>query len=277
MKKLIIALLLIQTSLLAQNNVSITVNGFTPTVSQAMKKNTDRISWYYMEGSKKVVSNVSIELLNDGVKSVDRGRFALEANPDEAGNYQFDAKFDVKIKKTDITKPVTIRIVVETTLGNQVFTDIKREPSKINEPIQLDGYMWRAGNNKIKPERRLCLEFSAFINDPILKKKVSDNEGFNKFNISDFQVFLKQSEKDEWKILPEPIKGGITNGTAVNMTNILPNWIDPSKKLYVRFSVKTPKGNFIWDEYSVEPNEYRKEQRARNYNAVAFDKTALVK
>ena len=277
MKSLLIAFLFFSINLFAQETIVINLNGISSSVCQQMKKNNDRISWYIPDGGKKVSINLVIELLNPGMKSGDKGRFGLQADPDAEGNYRFDAKFDVKVRKIDKTKPITIKIMAETILGNEVFCIEEREFSKIAEPFVFKGYMWRADNEKIQPEKRLCLEFSSFINDPVLRKKAADDEGFPKFEVKDFQLFLKQSEKADWKIFPEPLQGKISNGNSVGLTNPLPSWIDPTKKLWVRFSVKTPKGNFIWDEYTVEPNEYRKEQRARNFSGAAFDNSVPLK
>ncbi len=274
---LMLMLWLAPSFLIAQEAVTIQLGGISPSVCKQMNSNNDRVSWFYIPGSDKLGFNLQVELTNTGVRNGDRGRFGIQANPDIEGNYRFNDKVDVRLRRLDKNKPITIRIELETSLGNEVFAIVERTFDKVSEPIILDRYMWRATNNKINPERKLCLAFSSFIENKGLNKKVTDNEGFIKFSINDVQVFLKQGEKEEWKKINESLSGVTTNGTSVRLNNKMPDWINPSKKLWVRFSVMTPKGNFIWGEYEVEPNEYRKEFRATNYSGAAFDLNATIK
>ena len=164
---------------------------------------------------------------------------------------------------------------METVMGNEVFAKIERKFSSISEPITLNRYMWRESNAKISPERRICLRFSAYINDKTLREKVLLEN--STFQLTDFEVDIKQGERGDWVKFPEPIIGIISNGTAVELTNKMPSNIDSSKPLFVRFSAKTKNGNHVWGEYLVAPNEYRKEFRATEYSGEAFKKDTHLK
>jgi len=263
--------------LFAQNKVKITINGLTPEITKELNKNQDRISFFIPEGAKIPGINLKIELQNETSKSGDIGRFGLLAIPDTDGNYSFKESFEVKLRKIDTTKLIQIKVTIETIFGNEIFTKVNRSYSEVSQPITLDKYMWREGNDKIKPERKLCLEFSTFVNDPALRNKIFEKEGKLTLKLTDFQLFLKQNESDKWQQYSEPIQGVITNGNALRLTSNLPIWLDPTKKIFVRFSAKTPLGNYIWDEYVLEPSEFRKEQRARFYTGEAFDKNSPLK
>ncbi|MEZ5171942.1 MAG: hypothetical protein R2850_00120 [Bacteroidia bacterium] len=226
-----------------------------------MKANNDRISWFTMRNSEKLANNVRIEISNVGEKRNDRAGNAVEANPDGSGNYSFSVSTEVKLKKADASKPLHVEVVMETILGNEVYFIGDMAYQDLAKPITLNGYMWRAGNEKIAPERDLCIEFSSYIEDASLRKKFTDNEGFYKFERKDFSLFLRQDANAAWTPFKENFEGGYSNNNAVQLTNPLPTWIDPSKKLFVRFAATTPLNNAVWGEYSVEPHEYRKEFR----------------
>ena len=136
--------------------------------------------------------------------------------------------------------------------------------------------MWRASNEKIAPEKKLHLAFSAYIENEAMRNACLENEGALKFTQGDFEVFLKQDEAAGWKKYPETVQGSLSNGTAMKIFPPLPDWISTAKPLSVRFSAKTAKGNFVWGEYKVNPNEFRKEARASHYTTVAFDASKAV-
>ena len=263
-------------NILAQQHAAVVnITGISKQTADLMKKNGDRISWYSLDNGGRLQRNVKVEVRNVGLKPKDGGFAAVEANPDADGQYKFNTTAEIKIKKIDTTKNVVITVVLETVMGNEVCATVEREFSAISQAITLDRYMWREGNDKISPERRLCISFSTFLNDKSLREKVLlENTAFK---LTDFEVFLKQGEKGEWIKFPEPLQGKINNGTAVELTNMLPANIDPSKMLYVRFFAKTTNGNFVWGEYVVAPNEYRKEFRATHYTGEAFKKDAPLK
>lgn len=277
MKYLFSLFIVTSLGLFAQNKVKITINGLTPEITKELNKNQDRISCFIPEGAKIPGINLKIELLNETSKSGDIGRFGLLAIPDKEGNYSFKESFEVKLRKIDTTKLIQIKVTIETIFGDEIFTKVNRSYSEVSQPITLDKYMWREGNEKIKPERKLCLEFSTFVNDPALRNKIFEKEGKLTSKLTDFQLFLKQNESDKWQQYSEPIQAAITNGNALKLTSNLPLWLDPTKKIFVRFSAKTPLGNYIWDEYVLEPSEFRKEQRARFYTGEAFDKNSPLK
>ncbi len=258
----------------AQETITINVSGVTPEVAQKMKASGDRLSWFTSRGSDKLASNVFVELSNVGEKKTDRGRGAVQADPDASGMYSFSAPVEVEIKKVDKSKPVHLEVMIQTIFGNEVFYLKDLDFSALSEPIMLNGYMWRATNEKISPEKDLCIEFSSYINDADLRKKVSENEGGYKFDRSDFSVFLKQDKNAEWVQLKDKLEGGISNGNSINLTNPMPSWIDPSKELFVRFAAESRLKNYVWGEYSVKPHEYRKEYRATHYSSIAFDPSA---
>ena len=258
----------------AQETITINVSGVTPEVAQKMKDSGDRLSWFTSRGSDKLASNVFVELSNVGEKKTDRGRGAVQADPDASGMYSFSAAVEIEIKKVDKSKPVHVEVMIQTIFGNEVFYLKDLDFSALSEPIMLNGYMWRATNEKISPEKDLCIEFSSYINDADLRKKVSENEGGYKFDRSDFSVYLKQDKNAEWVQLKDKLQGGISNGNSINLTNPMPTWIDPSKELFVRFAAVSPLKNYVWGEYSVKPHEYRKEYRATHYSSIAFDPSA---
>ena len=259
--------------LIAQEKLSIQISGTTEEVAAKLSQNKDRISWYTLSDDK-LASNVSVELANIGEKRYDRGRGSVKAEPDAPGKYSFNTQVDLDIKKVDKSKRVLLLVKLETILGNEVFYQHEMAFEELTKPILLDGYMWRAKNDKIKPERQLCLEFSSFISDAKLRNQYVENESTTKLNRDDFAVFLRQNESQDWVQLTERLEGSISNGNSIALANTLPTWIDPSKKLFVRFSAKTPLGNAIWGEYAVDPHEYRKEYRAKHYTSVAFDPSA---
>lgn len=270
MKTIFVAFcLLVSTELLAQKTVTIQLSSITPAVALQMKESGDRISWYSLDNNNTAI-NTTIELSNEGGKPSEKLYVSVKADPDESGNYKIDFKETLKIKKVNLSKPLSILVKIQTIFGNEVFANVVRDSVSLSNPIMLDGYLWRADNEKIKPERQLCIELSAFMDDAKLRDKLIE-EGSNKFQASDFKVYLKQDEKADWKALTEPIKGTVSNGTRLSMTNTFPSWLNPNKKLFVRFSVKTVKGNFIWGEYIIEPHEYRKELRANNYSSAEFN------
>lgn len=255
----------------AQETVTIKLAGVTPEVAQKLKSSGDRLSWFTSRGSDKLASNIFLELSNVGEKKTDRGRAAVKADPDASGMYTFDAAVDVELKKINKSKPLHIEVMMQTIFGNEVFYLKDLDFAALSEPIVLNGYMWRATNEKISPEKDLCIEFSSFIDDATLRKKVSENEGAYKFDRSDFSVYLKQNKEGEWIQLKDKLEGGISNGNSINLTNPMPSWIDPSKELFVRFAAVSPLKNYVWGEYSVKPHEYRKEYRATHYTSIAFD------
>lgn len=275
MKQVLLILMLIigNQFLIAQDKLSIQISGTSEEVAAKLSQNKDRISWYTISDDK-LASNISVELANVGEKKYDRGRGSVKAEPDASGKYSFNTQVDLDIKKVDKSKRVVLLVKLETILGNEVFYQHEMAFEELTKPILLDGYMWRATNDKIKPERQLCLEFSSFISDAKLRNQYVENESTTKLNRDDFAVFLRQNESQDWVQLTEKLEGSISNGNSIALANTLPSWIDPSKKLFVRFSAKTPLGNAIWGEYAVEPHEYRKEYRAKHYTSVAFDPSA---
>ncbi|MEX1189400.1 MAG: hypothetical protein WED33_09095 [Bacteroidia bacterium] len=255
----------------SQETVTIQLAGVSAEAAKQMSASGDRISWYTLRGSDKLVSNISVELSNVGEKQTDRERGSVQADPDANGMYNFSSKVEVKLKKVDKTKPVHIEVVIETIMGNELFYMKDLDFSAVSEPITLNGYTWRATNEKVGPKKDLCIEYSSFISDKDVKKQFSDIEGSYKFDRSDFVLYLKQGKDAEWVQLTDKIQGGFANSNKFNLTHPMPSWIDPTKELLVRFAAKTPKLNYVWGEYSVQPHEYRKEYRAENYNSIPFD------
>ncbi|MBX7053230.1 MAG: hypothetical protein K1X54_14440 [Flavobacteriales bacterium] len=264
-------------SFYAQDVVTVNVHGISHTVSDLMKANGDCIVWYRFDGTTRIKNNIHVEISNVGGQGFDKGYGMIEAIPDANGHYVFEVACQAKKRKLDITKPVRILVKMETSLGNEVFHITERPFEKLSDPIVLDQYKWRADDKQTKPGKRLALVFSAFLNDATLRQKALEHEGAMTFTLNDFQLFLKQKEMDEWRPLGEPIEGNLTNGNGVELSNKLPSWIDPSQKIYVRFSAKTNKGNFVWGEYVVEPHEFRKEGRATGYSGKAFDASVALK
>lgn len=278
MNKLITFSLLIFSAItsVAQETVKIKVAGISDQVAQQLKANQDRVSWYNIRNTDAIASNLEVSLKNTDQKSSDKGRMGVKAEPGIDGKYALAAEVEVKLKKVDKTKPIAYEITLETILGNEIFAVGTINADALDKPIMLDKYMWRASNEKIAPEKKLHLAFSAYIEDATMRNACMENEGALKFNQGDFEVFLKQDEAAGWKKYPEKVQGSLTNSTAMEIFPLLPDWISTSKPLSVRFSAKTPKGNFVWGEYTVNPNEYRKEVRASHYTTVAFDPSAAV-
>jgi hypothetical protein len=263
----------------AQETVKIKVAGISDQVAQQLKANQDRLSWYNIMNTDAVASNLIVSLKNTDQNSADKGRMGVKADPTVDGKYALSAEVEVKLKKVDKTKPIAYEITFETILGNEIFAVGTINADALDKPILLDKYMWRASNEKIAPEKKLHLAFSAYIEDDVMRKACMENEGALKFTQGDFEVFIKQDENDNaagWKKYPETVQGSLSNGTALEIFPQLPDWISTSKPLSVRFSAKTPKGNFVWGEYKVNPNEYRKEVRASHYTTKAFDPSAVV-
>lgn len=279
MKQIITLIILLALPALAisQKEVKIKLNGIDQVTASKMMAHGDKVSWYTMSNSDKIANNISVELTNVGEKKKDRGRASVQAEPDANGMYSFNAEVDVDLKKIDAAKPIHIEVVIETIFGNEVFYSKDVSFADLNKPIVLNGYMWRASNDKIAPEKDLCLEFSSYLSNQDIRKQFTDNEDFYKFKRSDFELYLKQDNTAEWKKFDGPFEGGFANNNAVNLTNPLPSWINPEKELFVRFAAKTPLGNYVWGEYSVKPHEYRKEHRATHYSSVAFDPNAKPK
>ena len=278
MNKLITFSLLIFSAItsVAQETVKIKVAGISDQVAQQLKANQDRVSWYNIRNTDAIASNLEVSLKNTDQKSSDKGRMGVKAEPGIDGKYALAAEVEVKLKKVDKTKPIAYEITLETILGNEIFAVGTINADALDKPIMLDKYMWRASNEKIAPEKKLHLAFSAYIEDATMRNACMENEGALKFNQGDFEVFLKQDEAAGWKKYPEKVQGSLTNSTAMEIFPLLPDWISTSKPLSVRFSAKTPKGNFVWGEYTVNPNEYRKEVRASHYTTVAFDPSTAV-
>jgi len=278
MKNIITILLLTALTLSskAQETIKIKVAGISDQVAQQLKANQDRVSWYNIMNTDAVASNLIVSLKNTDQNSADKGRMGVKADPSADGKYALSAEVEVKLKKVDKTKPIAYEITLETILGNEIFAVGTINADALDKPILLDKYMWRASNEKIAPEKKLYLAFSAYIEDDAMRKACMENEGALKFSQGDFEVYLKQDEAAGWKKYPETVQGSLSNGTALEIFPPLPDWISTSKPLSVRFSAKTPKGNFVWGEYKVNPNEYRKEVRASNYTTKAFDPAAVV-
>lgn len=260
----------------AQETVKIKVSGISDLVAQQLKANQDRVSWYNFTNSNNVASNMTVSLKNTDQNSGDKGRVGVTADPSADGKYALSAEVEVKLKKVDKTKPIAYEITLETILGNEIFAVGTINADALDKPILLDKYMWRASNEKIAPEKKLCLAFAAYIEDAAMRELYAQTEGELKFERSAFALYLKQDGMVDWMPFVETIQGSMNNGNAIAMTSPLPDWINTSKPLSVRFSVKTPKGNFIWGEYKVNPNEYRKEVRASHYTTIAFDPAAVV-
>jgi hypothetical protein len=279
MKKVLSVLLLIALTLSskAQETVKIKVAGISDQVAQQLSANQDRVSWYSSGTSNVIATNLIVSLKNTDQKSSDKGRFGLKADPGADGKYAISAEVEVKLKKVDKTKPIAYEITLETILGNEIFAVGTINADALDKPILLDKYMWRASNEKIAPERKLCIAFTAYIEDTNERALYSETEGDLKFERSAFELYLKQDENSEWRKYTESSQGSLNNGNALAMTSPLPDWINTSKPLSVRFSAKTGKGNFVWGEYRVNPNEYRKEARASHYTTVAFDPSTAVK
>jgi hypothetical protein len=258
----------------AQELLKINIAGIAPQTSEKLNANNDRISWYTSGNSSTLATNLVVSLKNVGQNLGDKGRMGVKADPAPNGQYSFQTTVEVKAKRIDKTQPVEYEVVLETILGNEVFAKGVLQPNEFEKPIVLDGYMWRASNEKIAPEKKLCLAFAAYIEDSEMRARFSELEGEMKFDRSAFAVFLKQEGMQEWMAYTESIQGSLSNGNALAMTSPLPNWLNTAKPLQVRFSVKTEKGNFIWGEYAVQPNEYRKEFRAKHYTTVPFDANA---
>jgi hypothetical protein len=263
-------------SSVAQETVKIKIAGISDQVTQQLSSNQDRVSWYNITNTDKTASNLEVSLKNTDQNSGDKGRMGVKADPAADGKYALSAEVEVKLKKVDKTKPIAYEITLETILGNEIFAVGTINADGLDKPILLDKYMWRASNEKIAPEKKLHLAFSAYIEDATMRNACMENEGALKFTQGDFEVFLKQDEATGWKKYPETVQGSLSNGTAMKIFPPLPDWISTSKPLSVRFSAKTPKGNFIWGEYKVNPNEYRKEVRASHYTHVAFDPSKAV-
>jgi hypothetical protein len=260
----------------AQETVKIKIAGISDQVAQQLKDNKDRVSWYNITNTDAVASNLEVSLKNTGQNLADRGRMGVKADPAADGKYALSAEVEVKLKKVDKTKPIAYEIKLETILGNEIFAVGTINADALDKPIMLDKYMWRASNEKIAPEKKLCLAFAAYIEDPAMRELYAQTEGELKFERSAFALYLKQDGMVDWMPFFETIQGSMNNGNAIAMTSPLPDWINTAKPLSVRFSVKTPKGNFIWGEYKVNPNEYRKEVRASHYTTVAFDPSKAV-
>jgi hypothetical protein len=263
-------------SSVAQETVKIKIAGISDQVAQQLKDNKDRVSWYNITNTDAVASNLEVSLKNTGQNLADRGRMGVKADPAADGKYALSAEVEVKLKKVDKTKPIAYEIKLETILGNEIFAVGTINADALDKPIMLDKYMWRASNEKIAPEKKLCLAFAAYIVDPAMRELYAQTEGELKFERSAFALYLKQDGMVDWMPFFETIQGSMNNGNAIAMTSPLPDWINTAKPLSVRFSVKTPKGNFIWGEYKVNPNEYRKEVRASHYTTVAFDPSKAV-
>ena len=278
MKNIITILLLTALTLSskAQETVKIKVAGISDQVAQQLKANQDRVSWYNIMNTDAVASNLIVSLKNTDQNSADKGRMGVKADPSADGKYSLFSEVEVKLKKVDKTKPIAYEITLETILGNEIFAVGIINADALDKPILLDKYMWRASNEKIAPEKKLYLAFSAYIEDDAMRKACMENEGALKFTQGDFEVYLKQGNAAGWKKYPETVQGSLSNGTALEIFPQLPDWISTSKPLSVRFSAKTPKGNFVWGEYTVNPNEYRKEVRASHYTTVAFDPSTAV-
>ena len=278
MKNIITILLLTALTLSskARETIKIKVAGISDQVAQQLKANQDRVSWYNIMNTDAVASNLIVSLKNTDQNSADKGKMGVKADPSADGKYALSAEVEVKLKKVDKTKPIAYEITLETILGNEIFAVGTINADVLDKPIVLDKYMCRASNEKIAPEKKLHLAFSAYIEDDVMRKACMENEGALKFSQGDFEVYLKQDEAAGWKKYPETVQGSLSNGTALEIFPPLPDWISTSKPLSVRFSAKTPKGNFVWGEYKVNPNEYRKEVRASNYTTKAFDPAAVV-
>jgi hypothetical protein len=278
MNKIITFSLLIFSAIssVAQETVKIKIAGISDQVAQQLKDNKDRVSWYNITNTDAVASNLEVSLKNTGQNLADRGRMGVKADPAADGKYALSAEVEVKLKKVDKTKPIAYEIKLETILGNEIFAVGTINADALDKPIMLDKYMWRASNEKIAPEKKLCLAFAAYIEDPAMRELYAQTEGELKFERSAFALYLKQDGMVDWMPFFETIQGSMNNGNAIAMTSPLPDWINTAKSLSVRFSVKTPKGNFIWGEYKVNPNEYRKEVRASHYTTVAFDPSKAV-
>lgn len=257
-----------------QESLKISVKGVSQAIAEKLNANQDHLSWYTQKDGKTLASNIQVELKNPDQKSGDRGRAAVKAEKNASGAYDFVAEIEVKRKKVDFTKPLAYEIVMETIMGNEVFASGTQAAEAFSTPITLDKYMWRAGNEKIEPKKSFCLSFSAFLEDANLRKQFIDNEQELKLNLADFALFLRQDAAENWKAYEGRIQGGITNGTAVDLSSEWPAGISSNKPLHVRFSAKTRLGNFIWGEYVVNPHEYRKEHRAQFYTAEAFNPNA---
>lgn len=260
----------------SQETIKIKIAGISDPVAQQLKDNKDRVSWYNIAKTDQIASNLEVSLKNTDQNSADRGRVGVKAEPGADGKYALSAEVEVKLKKVDKTKPIAYEVILETILGNEIFAVGTINADQLNKPIVLDKYMWRASNEKIAPEKKLCLAFAAYIEDAAQRELYTQTEGALKFERSAFALYLKQEGMKDWMPFSETIQGSMNNGNAIAMTNPLPDWINTSKPLSVRFSVKTPKGNFIWGEYTANPNEYRKEVRASHYTTVAFDASTAV-
>lgn len=255
----------------SQETVKINVAGISDQVAEKLRANRDRVSWYTLSNTSTIASNLVVTLKNTDQNGSDKGRMGVKADPGADGKYALAAEVEVKLKKVDKTKPIAYEITLETILGNEIFAVGVVDAAGLTKPIVLDKYMWRASNEKIAPEKKLCLAFAAYIEDATQRAAYAQNEGELKFDRSAFALSLKQDGVADWINSTETMQGSLSNGNALAMTAPLPDWINTSKPLNVRFSVKTPKGNFIWAEYKVNPNEYRKEVRATHYTRVAFD------
>lgn len=273
MKRLLSAFLILAFSsvLQAQQAIKLSIHGVSEAVSAKLQENGDRLSWFSLLGSSELASNVRVELRNSDQKSGDRGRAAVKADRNAQGKYDFKVDVEVNLRRVDPAKPIDYEVVIETILGNEVFAKGTQDFAAFSKPLVLDGYMWRASNEKMMPEKKLCLAFAAFIENTELRTKYTEKEGQLKFERDDFELFLKQEAAAEWKKFDQPLQGALNNGNALALTSSLPSWVNTSLPLFVRFSVKTPLGNAIWGEYTVNPHEYRKEHRAQHYTAKPFN------
>ncbi|TYA84355.1 hypothetical protein [Seonamhaeicola marinus] len=238
----------------AQEYIEIPVAG----ISKEIEK---KILPYDVIPSDFGLNNISISLRNEGKKGwpyYSSKIYKVNYNP-ETKHYDTEGLV-VKIKKESkyytLNKPVIIQVRAGTIYGNVIWTQVRRTPSNLTDPIVLDQYSSVEGKPETKPSYKIIMTGKE-INPNVLGSLQNGEEILINGGLS-----IKLKNRSQQKYMSEIVLNGSQKGRLFAKAP-LGSLIAPSEPIEAMISFRTNFGNFIWAKYYVENNRSRRRMDAQ--------------
>lgn len=207
--------------------------------------------------SDKGLNNISLRLKNEGQKGwkyYSGNIYTVKYNADTKHYDTEGVELSIKPKSEfySLDKPVIILVTASTVYGNTIWTQVRRTPENLTDPITLDQYSSIEGKTTPGPSYKLILSGKA-LPSYVFSKMFEGEELIKK--LGGLTIKLKNRAHQNYVTTTSYT----TDSKGYFFTKVpLGAHIDPAQPIEALISYRTNYGNYIWTKYNIEHNRARR-------------------
>ncbi|GEM_PF-6082578 len=266
---LLVCLMLISLSGLAQDKITITIAGVEPEVEKQFFDHDVIMSW-------RGYNNITIRAKNKGKNgwALSGSRIYNVEYDATAKHYYMSIACDIKASQwLDINQPMIVRLIAHTSFGNKIWWEQEVTRDIDGQSILLNHYTRTEGSTDKAPVKGI------YVHTKKLSSAVSTqaNElGGDKPASANNIIFMARNEgQTEWPV-QRTLTRYFSDRGSINYAFETGDQIDFSKKIEYGFAALTQKGNYYWVTTTNTSDKIYLPIEIDQYSGKAFDVAAAL-